>query len=121
MEHQAISLRPFVGSANFNLSRSFYRDLGFEEVVLSHNLSVFKLGTLAFYLQDAYVKDWIDNTMLFLEVEDVERFWEELQKLDLVAKYEKVKLTPICTLDWGRECFIHDPAGILWHIGQFNK
>lgn len=120
MQHNAISLRPFIGSKDFDLSRSFYRDLGFEEVVLTSNLSVFKTGQLSFYLQDAYVKDWVDNTMLFLEVDDVNRYWNELSALNLPAKYQNVRLSPIKVEDWGKECFLHDPAGILWHIGEFN-
>ncbi len=119
MEHKAKSIRPFIGAKNFELSRSFYRDLGFEETILSDNMSVFKTGGLAFYLQDFYVQDWIDNSMIFLEVEDVARYWNELLALDLVTKYETVKLVPVKTYDWGRECFIHDPSGILWHIGEF--
>ncbi|MCF6405512.1 glyoxalase [Chitinophaga filiformis] len=121
MEHKAISIRPFIGAKNFEVSRNFYRDLGFEEHVLSADMSVFITGELAFYLQQAYVKDWIDNSMIFLEVEDVDRFWNEVQTLNLPAKYEGVKLTPIRTYDWGKECFVHDPSGILWHIGQFSK
>ena len=121
MEHKAISIRPFIGAKNFDLSRHFYRDLGFEEKVLTHNMSLFKTARLAFYLQDAYVEDWINNTMIFLEVEDVSRFWNELQTLELTTKYEGVKLTPVRTYDWGRECFLHDPSGILWHFGEFLK
>lgn len=119
MQHKAISLRPFIGAKDFETSRSFYRDLGFEEVVLDPNMSVFKTGQLAFYLQNAYVKDWIDNTMLFLEVDDVARYWNELLALDLPAKYAGVRLTPIRVEQWGRECFLHDPSGILWHFGEF--
>jgi len=120
MEHKAISIRPFIGAIDFEISRSFYRDLGFEETVLTHNMSVFKTGNNGFYLQDAYVKDWVDNTMLFLEVEDVERFWSELITLNLTAKYKNVRLGPVRTEAWGKECFIHDPAGNLWHVGQFS-
>jgi len=119
MEHKAKSLRPFIGAKDFNLSRSFYRDLGFEEVVISHNMSVFKTGSMAFYLQDYYAKDWVDNTMLFLEIEDTTRFYDELVALDLPAKYEGVRITPIRNEPWGRECFLHDPCGILWHFGEF--
>ncbi|MDX1906568.1 MAG: glyoxalase [Bacteroidia bacterium] len=119
MEHKAISIRPFIGAQDFALSRSFYRDLGFEEHVISPGMSLFTTGSLGFYLQDAYVQDWVDNTMLFLEVEDVARFWDELVALDLPGKYSGVRLTPIRTYDWGRECFVHDPSGILWHIGEF--
>ncbi len=121
MEHKAISIRPFIGSENFEVSRSFYRDLGFEESVLSFNMSYFKTEGLGFYLQDAYVKDWIDNTMVFLEVDDVKRYWNELSALNLPAKYKGVRLTAIREEAWGRECFLHDPAGILWHFGEFKK
>ena len=121
MQHNAKSIRPFIGAKNFELSRQFYRDLEFEERVISHDMSLFLTGGLGFYLQDAYVQDWVDNTMLFLEVDDVERFWNELVTLDLPAKYEAVRLVPIRNLDWGRECFLHDPSGILWHFGEFQK
>jgi catechol 2,3-dioxygenase-like lactoylglutathione lyase family enzyme len=121
MEAKKISIRPFLGSENYEVSRNFYRDLGFEEVVLSHNMSLFKSQELGFYLQDAYVKDWIDNTMVFMEVENVAQFWSDLQALDLTSKYETVRLVPIRHLDWGSECFVHDPCGILWHFGEFSK
>jgi hypothetical protein len=121
MNIKAISIRPFIGAENFELSRSFYRDLGFQETILSRKMSVFKKEGLGFYLQDAYVRDWIDNTMIFLEVEDVGRYWDELLALDLEAKYKSAKLTPIRDHDWGRECYLHDPSGILWHFGEFLK
>ena len=121
MEHKAISIRPFIGAKNFELSRNFYRDLGFKESILFHNMSYFKTDGLGFYLQDAYVQDWVDNSMIFLEVENVEACWNELLALNLTAKYKTVKLTAIRTEDWGRECFLHDPSGILWHFGEFSK
>lgn len=121
MQHQAISIRPFIGARDFNLSRSFYRDLGFEETVLSYNMSVFKINDLAFYLQDYYVQDWIDNTMLFFEVEDVHYYWQELVKSGLDKKYPGVRFTPVKTLEWGSECFVHDPSGVLLHFGAFAK
>ena|SRR5258708_7663486 len=121
MVQKAKSIRPFIGAKDYELSRSFYRDLGFQESVLSPNLSVFKTDGIGFYLQNAYVQDWIDNSMIFLEVDDVDLYWKELLALNLTTKYQGVKLTPIRELDWGRECFLHDPSGILWHFGQFNS
>ncbi|WP_125720275.1 VOC family protein [Flavobacterium ustbae] len=119
MNHNAKSIRPFIGSKNFEISRSFYRDLGFEETVLDSKMSVFKTGEIAFYLQDYYDKNWIENTMIFLEVDDVERYYSELLALNLTEKYD-VKLTPIRYEDWGSECFLHDPSGVLWHFGKFK-
>ena len=121
MNSKAKSIRPFIGSKNFEISKNFYRDLGFEEIILSNNMSYFKTQEIGFYLQDAYVKDWIDNSMVFMEVEDVEEFWSTISALNLTAKYKTVKLVPIRHYDWGKECFVHDPAGILWHFGQFFK
>lgn len=120
MDFKAASIRPFIGAKNYEISRSFYRDLGFQEVVLSSNMSYFHTTGLGFYLQNAYVKDWIDNSMIFMEVADVSQFWTELLALELPAKYETVKIVPIRVLDWGKECFLHDPSGVLWHFGEFN-
>lgn len=114
------SIRPFIGAKDYAISRSFYQDIGFQEVVLSANMSYFERDGLGFYLQNAYVKDWIDNTMVFMELENVAQFWDALQELHLTQKYETIKLVPIRTLDWGKECFVHDPSGILWHFGEFH-
>lgn len=119
MKPQMKSIRPFVGSEHFETSSRFYRDLGFEEVVLSPGFSLFRWDKTSFYLQDAYVKDWIDNSMIFMETDDVESFWNYLQRLELMEKYSKVKIMPIRTMPWGKECFITDPSGVLWHFGEF--
>ncbi|ALR30238.1 glyoxalase [Chryseobacterium sp. IHB B 17019] len=119
MKQNLQSIRPFIGAENFEVSRNFYKDLGFEEIILEPKLSLFKKQKTGFYLQDAYVKDWIDNTMIFIEVENVDEFWQELIGLNLTEKYDRVKLIPIRTMAWGKECFVHDPSGILWHFGEF--
>ena len=94
--------------------------MGFSEVVLDAGLSVFRWGKLSFYLQDAYVKEWIDNTMLFVEVENVADTWNALTALELSTKYPEVRLVPIRVESWGQECFLHDPSGVLWHFGEFS-
>jgi len=121
MQQQVISIRPFIGANDFTISRNFYKALGFEESILSRNMSYFKTQGLGFYLQDASVKDWIDNTMVFMEVANVQEFYNELLLLNLPAQYPAVRLTPIKNLDWGSECFLHDPSGILWHFGEFKR
>lgn len=120
MNHPAKSIRAFIGAKDFEQSRCFYSDLGFTESVLSPNLSYFKVSEgLGFYLQNAYVKDWVDNTMIFLEVANVEVYFSELQQLNLSEKYNTVRLVPIRKEAWGKECFLHDPSGVLWHFGEF--
>ena len=114
------SIRSFIGAKDFEQSSNFYKDLGFSELRVSDNMSFFKIDDhLGFYLQKAYVKDWVDNSMLFLEVEDIEAYLSEIKNKNLTEKYKNVKLSAIVENDWGREFFLHDPSGILWHIGCF--
>ena len=116
----AKSLRAFVGAKDFEVSKSFYQDLGFSERIISEKMSLFEVDGLSFYLQDYYVKEWAENLMLLLEVEDVEKYWAFLQQLELDKKYEGIRLIPIQKNDWGKECMLIDPSGILWHFAQFN-
>tara|TARA_R110001606_G_scaffold101469_2_gene222747 strand:+ start:12 stop:374 length:363 start_codon:yes stop_codon:yes gene_type:complete len=116
------SIRTFIGAKNFETSTKFYNDLGFIETVLSDTLSYFKIDeNLGFYLQKAFVKDWVDNSMLFLEVEDLETYFTEIENKNLTKKYANVKLSNIVYNDWGKEFFLHDPSGILWHFGNFKE
>jgi catechol 2,3-dioxygenase-like lactoylglutathione lyase family enzyme len=114
------SIRPFIGTKDYNVSRNFYAELGFEELKLSVNMSYFKLGEYGFYLQDAYVKDWIDSSMVFLEVENLKKHFSEMKELKLDKKYARVRITEIVYNDWGNEFFLYDPSGVLWRIGEFK-
>ncbi|HAS41707.1 MAG TPA: glyoxalase [Microscillaceae bacterium] len=119
LQQQTKSIRAFIGAKDFDISRAFYRDLGFEEIVISEALSLLRSSSMGFYLQKYYVEDWVNNTTLFLEVTNVADFWDYLQQLNLPEKYPEVRLGTIKEYDWGRECFIHDPSGVLWHVGEF--
>lgn len=120
MQFNPKSIRAFIGSKDYDISRNFYSDLGFEEVIISSNMSLFEIGNFGFYLQDAYVKDWIDNSMLFLEVENTEKLLTHIKQLALDNKYPGVRLSEVVYNDWGKEFFLHDPSGVLWHIGEFR-
>ena len=115
------SIRPFIGAQDFELSRAFYRDLGFQETILEPKLSVFTSEGLSFYLQDYYTKDWVDNSMIFMEVDDVDQFYRYLLTLNLMDKHKNARVSSVQVMAWGKVCYVHDPSGILWHFGQFYK
>ena len=121
-KQQFKSIRPFIGARDYEESRAFYKTLGFSEVILSDMMSFFKVNEkLGFYLQKAFIKDWIENSMLFLEVENLEKYLTELKSKNLTVKFSNVRISEIVDNDWGKEFFLHDPSGILWHIGSFNN
>jgi catechol 2,3-dioxygenase-like lactoylglutathione lyase family enzyme len=121
MNFQPISIRTFIGAKDYLQSRDFYRTLGFEEVNLGPKMCYFRVNDrLGFYLQDYYVKDWVDNSMIFLEVDDLDLCYEDLRTKNLKAQFPGVRFSAIKNESWGREFFMHDPSGVLWHFGTFK-
>ena len=105
------SIRSFIGAKDFDESRQFYLDFGFEEVPLGEKMSYFRIqDNIGFYLQKYYVKDWVDNSMLFLEVDGLVEYHQEIKSKNLIEKYEGVKISEIVNQDWGSEFFVHDPS-----------
>lgn len=116
------SIRTFIGAHNFEESRLFYQSLDFKERVISDKMSLFIVNDhLSFYLQDYYVKDWIDNSMVLLEMEDLDAYYDYLKSKNLRSRFSTVKFTKIKNFDYGREIFLHDPSGVLWHFCEFKK
>lgn len=120
MEYRSNSLRAFIGSKNYETSIQFYEELGFTKIPIDEQMCLFKVEEkLVFYLQRYYNKEWVNNTMLFLEVDNLDTCYEEIKSLDLSDKYEGVKMTKILHQDWGSEFHLMDPSGVLWHFGTF--
>jgi hypothetical protein len=115
------SIRTFIGALSFQVSQSFYKDLGFEEKVISGKMSLFIANGISFYLQDYYVKEWLENTMVLLEVDNAQNFYKDLQALELDKKYQNIKIIPVQQNEWGNECMLVDPSGALWHFAEFNN
>jgi len=120
MNYKINSIRPFIGAKDFEVSRAFYKELDFTEVVIDENLSFFGVdGQQGFYLQRYFVKEWVENSMIILSVDNIDECWKNLIAKDLDSKYKRVKLIPIRDFEWGRECFVHDPSGVLLHYCEF--
>lgn len=84
-------------------------------------MCLFKTGTVGFYLQDAYVKDWIDNTMVFMGVENVDSFWDELQVLDLPSKYKECDIPQSVRLIGERNVLYMIHLACSGILGSFQK
>jgi len=112
-------LRTFVPSINFELSKQFYTELGFK--ILWEDDTLCQLGTpeYNFFLQPHYPKEWAENMMLQLIVEDLDALYETV--LTLKKKYKDIKINPIFTADYGRTFHLIAPAGELWHMTEAKK
>lgn len=122
MKYKAKNIRTFIGAKDFDQSKEFYIKLGFEIVDIPGKMVLVKVNDdLSFYLQEYYQKKWVQNSMIFLEVDDLDACHRDIFDRNLVEQYKYVKLSEIKQFDWGRECFLHDPSGVLWHFGEFDQ
>ncbi len=119
MQARGKALYPFVPSGpDFGKAISFFAELGFEALWQNDGIAGLQFGGAYFMLQDIDVPDWQSNQMLVLEVDDLDRYWREIDARDLPTKYQGVQTKPPTVYPWGREVHIIDPAGVCWHIRQ---
>jgi uncharacterized glyoxalase superfamily protein PhnB len=119
MRTTGIALRPFVPSgSNFALTKSFLCELGFEVEWENQGLAGLRFGAGAIILQDIDVPVWQSNQMLVVDVDDLERYWSEIEAKQLEPRYAGTKLRPPTDFPWGREVHVIDPGGVCWHFRQ---
>ena len=112
------AFKPMVPAKDFARSFEFYGDLGFKSKVLGPGLVEMTFGACSFLLQDYYVQQWADNSVIHLFVSDVHRWWSHIQDLDLPARYG-IKTSAPKLESWGAEVAgLVDPSGVSWRIHQ---
>lgn len=110
--------QPFLPAKDFDLSKSFYEALGFTKV-LDGEVAIFRIGTSGFILQQYFQKEWAENFMMQLMVDDLDSWWAHIVSIDLPARFGVPAPKPPSVQPWGmRIAYIVDPSGVLWHIGQ---
>jgi len=111
-------VRPFVPAKDFDLSKRFYEALGFEKL-LDGEVAIFGAASGGFILQRYYQKNWAENTMLQLMVDDLDQWWDHLSSLDLPSQFGVQAPKPPAMQPWGlRVAYVYDPSGVLWHVCQ---
>ncbi len=115
---QVRTLKPFVPSGgDFETSKRFFQDLGFELRWEGGGLAELALGGAAFLLQEISNRELQDNFMLAVQVGDLDAWWAHLQASGLLGGYAGVRAKPPTDYPWGqREVHLIDPAGVCWHF-----
>ena len=114
----AESARAFLPAKDFEISKAFYRALGFT-TLLDGDVAIFGVGAGAFILQRYYQKDWAENCMMQLMVDDLDAWWAHIEALDLPATFGVQPPRPPAVQPWGlRVAYVFDPCGVLWHIAR---
>jgi catechol 2,3-dioxygenase-like lactoylglutathione lyase family enzyme len=117
------SVRPFLPAKDFELSKRFYEALGFAKV-LDDDVAIFQIGGGdcgggGFILQNYFQKDWAENSMMQVMVDDLDAWWTHISSLDLPTTFGVTAPKPPTVQSWGqRLAYVYDPSGVLWHIVQ---
>ena len=110
-------LRPFLPAKDFALSKAFYEAIGFTISYADADLAVLDHEGAGVLLQNLYLQEWAENTMLQLFVTDLDVWW---QRTATLVEHFAVQSPRAPTVQpWGlRVGFLFDPSGVLWQVSE---
>ncbi len=116
---EASDIKPFIGTRNFQESRDFYVALGWRLNFDSGDLAELELGDCRFYLQKYYQKQWCENSMLHIRVNDAGAWYERAKAVLGARPYGAARVKPPKKESYGAlVTYVWDPAGVLLHFAQ---
>ncbi len=113
-------LRVFVPAKDFDESIRFYKALGFKKNWQHEDrLAEMQIGRVRIWLQNYYVKEWAENFMISIEVEDAAGWWRHINDLIVQDKFDNIRVKPPKEEPWGALItYCWDPSGVLIHFSQ---
>jgi hypothetical protein len=118
----ATDLRPFIPAKDYALSRRFYAALGWTESYADDNIALLERGGTRFYLQAYYQKEWAENTMLHLTVQDAAAWHALAEQVLAGGEYPGARLKEPAEQPYGAlVTHLIDPSGVLLHFAQWHS
>lgn len=119
---KATDVRTFIPCKDFERSKRFYAALGWATEVVGPGLALVTLADEQnFYLQDYYVKDFAENTMLHISVKDAPAWHAHIAAVLREQEFPDARVQPPKRQDYGASVvFVHDPSGVLLHLCQWD-
>jgi hypothetical protein len=82
-----VEIKAFVPVEDFELSKRFYRELGFTMAWTTKDLAYFHSSISSFLLQDFYRLDHAQNVMMHMLVIDVAAWWARVVDQQVAVRY----------------------------------
>ncbi len=118
----AKDIKVFVPAMNFSESLEFYKALGWQVNFQAEDdsLAELELANCRFYLQNYYNKDWANNFMMLIKVDDAKAWWEHASKVIEAGNYKYARLKEPKEQSYGAlVTFVWDPSGVLLHFAEY--
>ncbi|MBN8482615.1 MAG: glyoxalase [Xanthomonadales bacterium] len=114
-------LRPFIPAKDFAVSKAFYEALGWVVEYEDPELALLANAERRFYLQRGYLKEWAENTMLFIPVADAVASFEAIRAVLETRRFGDARVAPPRQQPYGAlVTHVWDPAGVLLHLAQWT-
>ena len=111
-----LSLEPFVPSgSNFESSKQFFVELGFTINWDAGDYIGFQRDECRFVLQKYDNKEFAENFMLSVKVDNVEEFRKAVIEKQLPEKFG-IRIGQPIMQPYGKEVNVIDIAGVCWHF-----
>ena len=110
------SLEPFVPSgSNFDGSKQLFLELGFKINWEAGGYIGFEKDGCKFILQQYDNKEFAENLMINVKIDNAEEFWKFVMEKQLAEKFG-IKVGQPTQQPYGKEVNIIDIAGVCWHF-----
>ncbi len=106
-------LKVYMPAKDFEQSKRFYTALGFTISEGWGGTADFELNGKHFRLQDYYVKDWADNFMVVMGVDDVEAWHQHARRIAESGEFGGVRIKPPEVVGDSLVLHVVDPSGVL--------
>jgi predicted enzyme related to lactoylglutathione lyase len=112
----ALSINDFkvyMPAKDFEQSKRFYSALGFVMSPGWGGTADFEMNGNRFRLQNYYVKDWAENFMVVIGVDDVEAWHQHVQNVAASGQFPTMRVKPPEAVDGSQVLHVVDPSGVL--------
>ncbi|MGH2582338.1 MAG: VOC family protein [Anaerolineales bacterium] len=106
-------LKVYVPAKDFELSKRFYTELGFTLTEGFGGTFDCELNGNRFRLQNYYVKDWANNFMMLIGVDDIDAWYQHTKKMAESGEFKGMRVSPPETESGARLLHVIDPSGVL--------
>jgi catechol 2,3-dioxygenase-like lactoylglutathione lyase family enzyme len=112
----ALELKTFVPARDFDLSKRFYRAIGFQEDWTNGEVALFKSGATSFLLRSEVDAGYATGLQMQILVDSVDDWYEYIRSV--LEPFGLLAEAPV-NRPWGtRDFVLTDPSGVRWRITQ---
>ena len=113
---------PMVPARDFTVSKDFYTALGWNLTEIGEKLVLIEFADRELYLQGHYVKEWAEQFVIFVTVEDAKAWHDHASAVLKQRTYLDARVWPPKEEPWGAlTTYVMDPSGVLIHFAQWTR